>query len=223
MRVALDGPAGAGKSSVAKEVAKRCGYLYVDTGAMYRTIGYYCLKNHIDVHDSDKVVSALPQIQVETKYNSAGEQRMYLNGEDVSEAIRTPEGGMAASAVSALPQVRAFLLQTQRDMAKKYSVVMDGRDIGTVVLPSATVKIFITADSRVRAQRRYKELLQRGEEITYEKVLRDIQRRDYRDSHRRAAPLKQAEDAILLDTSDMDFDTAVKAVKDIIENKAGKD
>lgn len=130
---------------------------------------------------------------------------------------------MAASTVSAYPAVRQFLLETQRSLAKTQSVIMDGRDIGTVVLPSATVKIFITADSGVRAERRYKELLQRGEEITYEKVLRDIQRRDYRDSHRRAAPLKQAEDAVLLDTSDMDFDTAVKAVKDIIENKAGKD
>lgn len=222
MRVALDGPAGAGKSSVAKEVAKRCGYLYVDTGAMYRTIGYYCLKNHIDVHDSDKVVSALPQIQVETKYNSAGEQRMYLNGEDVSEAIRTPEGGMAASAVSALPQVRAFLLQTQRDMAKKYSVVMDGRDIGTVVLPDAECKIYLTADAKLRAKRRALEFEQKGIAFDFEELLKEIVQRDYDDSHRDIAPLKQAEDAYLLDTSNMDFEQSVNAVLQLIKKAEKK-
>ena len=222
MRVALDGPAGAGKSSVAKEVAKRCGYLYVDTGAMYRTIGYYCLKNHIDVHDSDKVVSALPQIQVETKYNSAGEQRMYLNGEDVSEAIRTPEGGMAASAVSALPQVRAFLLQTQRDMAKKDSVVMDGRDIGTVVLPDAECKIYLTADATLRAKRRALEFEQKGIAFDFEELLKEIVQRDYDDSHRDIAPLKQAEDAYLLDTSNMDFEQSVNAVLQLIKKAEKK-
>ena len=222
MRVAWDGPAGAGKSSVAKEVAKRCGYLYVDTGAMYRTIGYYCLKNHIDVHDSDKVVSALPQIQVETKYNSAGEQRMYLNGEDVSEAIRTPEGGMAASAVSALPQVRAFLLQTQRDMAKKYSVVMDGRDIGTVVLPDAECKIYLTADAKLRAKRRALEFEQKGIAFDFEELLKEIVQRDYDDSHRDIAPLKQAEDAYLLDTSNMDFEQSVNAVLQLIKKAEKK-
>ena len=222
MRVALDGPAGAGKSSVAKEVAKRCGYLYVDTGAMYRTIGYYCLKNHIDVHDSDKVVSALPQIQVETKYNSAGEQRMYLNGEDVSEAIRTPEGGMAASAVSALPQVRAFLLQTQRDMAKKYSVVIDGRDIGTVVLPDAECKIYLTADAKLRAKRRALEFEQKGIAFDFDELLKEIVQRDYDDSHRDIAPLKQAEDAYLLDTSNMDFEQSVNAVLQLIKKAEKK-
>ena len=217
MRVALDGPAGAGKSSVAREVAKRCGYVYVDTGAMYRTIGYYCLKNNIDVHDPEGVKEALPHIQVDTRYNQAGEQRMFLNGEDVSEAIRTPEGGMAASAVSAMPPVRAFLLQTQRDMAKKYSVVMDGRDIGTVVLPDAECKIYLTADPVVRAKRRALEFEQKGIAFDFDELLKEIKQRDYDDSHREIAPLKRAEDAYLLDTSDLDFEQSVNAVLQLIQ------
>lgn len=220
--VALDGPGGAGKSTIAKEIAKQKNIVYVDTGAMYRAIGLYMLCNGIDINDSRAVCATLPAVDIKLEYTD-GAQRIILCGKDVSAEIRKNQVSMAASTVSAYPRVRQFLLETQRSLAKTQSVIMDGRDIGTVVLPNATVKIFITADSRVRAQRRYKELLQRGEEITYEKVLRDIQRRDYRDSHRRAAPLKQAEDAVLLDTSDMDFDTAVNAVKDIIENKAGKD
>ena len=220
--VALDGPGGAGKSTIAKEIAKQKNIVYVDTGAMYRAIGLYMLCNGIDINDSQAVCAALPAVDIKLEYTD-GAQRIILCGKDVSAEIRKNEVSMAASTVSAYPVVRQFLLETQRSLAKTQSVIMDGRDIGTVVLPNATVKIFITADSRVRAERRYKELLQRGEEITYEKVLRDIQRRDYRDSHRRAAPLKQAEDAVLLDTSDMDFDTAVKAVKEIIENKAGQD
>lgn len=220
--VALDGPGGAGKSTIAKEIAKQKNIVYVDTGAMYRAIGLYMLCNGININDSRAVCAALPAVDIKLEYTD-GAQRIILCGKDVSAEIRKNEVSMAASTVSAYPPVRQFLLETQRSLAKTQSVIMDGRDIGTVVLPNATVKIFITADSRVRAERRYKELLQRGEKITYEKVLRDIQRRDYRDSHRRAAPLKQAEDAVLLDTSDMDFDTAVKAVKDIIENKAGKD
>lgn len=220
--VALDGPGGAGKSTIAKEIAKQKNIVYVDTGAMYRAIGLYMLCNGIDINDSRAVCAVLPAVDIKLEYTD-GAQRIILCGKDVSAEIRKNQVSMAASTVSAYPRVRQFLLETQRSLAKTQSVIMDGRDIGTVVLPNATVKIFITADSRVRAQRRYKELLQRGEEITYEKVLRDIQRRDYRDSHRRAAPLKQAEDAVLLDTSDMDFDTAVKAVKDIIESKAGKD
>ena len=222
INVAIDGPAGAGKSTVARAAAKELGYIYVDTGALYRAVGVYGLRHGIPTDNGEKISAILPEIKVELNFID-GVQHVFLNGDDVSEEIRLPEASMAASNVSAIPLVRAFLFDLQREIAAKNNCIMDGRDIGTVVLPSATVKIFITADSRVRAQRRYKELLQRGEEITYEKVLRDIQRRDYRDSHRRAAPLKQAEDAILLDTSDMDFDTAVKAVKDIIENKAGKD
>ncbi len=219
--VALDGPGGAGKSTIAKQIAKDKGIVYVDTGAMYRAIALYLLNNGIDVRDKNAVVAALPDIDIQLSYVD-GAQRVILNGTDVSAEIRQNPVSMAASTSSAYQEVRTFLLQQQRDMATKQSVVMDGRDIGTVVLPDARVKIFITASSAVRAERRYKELIEKGDTITYEEVLADIEKRDYQDTHRAAAPLRQAEDAVLLDTSDLDFEQSVNAVKKIIFEKVGE-
>lgn len=217
--VAIDGPSGAGKSTLAKAAAAQLGILYVDTGAIYRSIGYYMFKHDIDPKDAARVISALPSIDVEMGYDEDGLQRMYLNGEDVTKAIRLPEISMYASAVSAIPAVRAFLLDMQRDLAKKQSVIMDGRDIGTVVLPEAKVKIYLTARAEVRAQRRMKELEQRGTPSSYEEVLRQIEERDYADMHREVAPLRQAEDAVLLDTSELDFDESREALLAIIEER----
>lgn len=219
--VALDGPGGAGKSTIAKRIAKEKGIVYVDTGAMYRAIALYMLNNNVDITDKQAVVDALPQVDIQLSYVD-GAQRVILNGTDVSTDIRQNPVSMAASTTSAYQEVRTFLLQAQRDMAKTQSVVMDGRDIGTVVLPDAQVKIFITRSSAVRAERRYKELLEKGRNISYEEVLADIEKRDYQDSHRRAAPLKQADDAVLLDTSDLDFEGSVNAVKKIIFEKVGQ-
>lgn len=216
--VALDGPGGAGKSSIAKEIAKKRNIVYVDTGAMYRAIAFYMLKNGVNIEDKHTVVDNLANIDIKLGYTD-GVQKIYLNGEDVSADIRKNEVSMAASKVSALREVRAFLLDAQRDMAKTQSVVMDGRDIGTIVLPNARVKIYITADSRVRAERRYKELVEKGADISFETVLKDIEDRDYRDIHRDVAPLRQARDAVLLDTSRLDFDRAVQAVEKIIDEK----
>ncbi|MDD6187783.1 MAG: (d)CMP kinase [Oscillospiraceae bacterium] len=216
--VALDGPGGAGKSSIAKEIAKKRNIVYVDTGAMYRAIALYMLKNGVNIEDKHTVVDNLANIDIKLGYTD-GVQKIYLNGEDVSADIRKNEVSMAASKVSALREVRAFLLDAQRDMAKTQSVVMDGRDIGTIVLPNARVKIYITADSRVRAERRYKELVEKGTDISFETVLKDIEDRDYRDIHRDVAPLRQARDAVLLDTSRLDFDRAVQAVEKIIDEK----
>ena len=216
--VALDGPGGAGKSSIAKEIAKKRNIVYVDTGAMYRAIALYMLKNGVNIEDKYTVVDNLANIDIKLGYTD-GVQKIYLNGEDVSADIRKNEVSMAASKVSALREVRAFLLDAQRDMAKTQSVVMDGRDIGTIVLPNARVKIYITADSRVRAERRYKELVEKGADISFETVLKDIEDRDYRDIHRDVAPLRQARDAVLLDTSRLDFDRAVQAVEKIIDEK----
>lgn len=210
--VAIDGPSGAGKSSLAKRLAADLGYVYVDTGAMYRTIGLYAVRQGADLHDAAAVAALLPQIRLDIRLVD-GTQHVYLNGEDVSEAIRAEEIGMAASAVSAHPQVRAFLLQTQRGMADNQNVLMDGRDIGTVVLPNATVKIFLTASPEARAQRRCKELQEKGQSAEYETVLADIRQRDYQDTHREVAPLKQAQDAILVDTSDIDFDQSFAVLK----------
>lgn len=216
--VALDGPGGAGKSSIAKEIAKKRNIVYVDTGAMYRAIALYMLKNGVNIEDKHTVVDNLANIDIKLGYTD-GVQKIYLNGEDVSADIRKNEVSMAASKVSALREVRAFLLDAQRDMANTQSVVMDGRDIGTIVLPNARVKIYITADSRVRAERRYKELVEKGADISFETVLKDIEDRDYRDIHRDVAPLRQARDAVLLDTSRLDFDRAVQAVEKIIDEK----
>ena len=210
--VAIDGPSGAGKSSLAKRLAADLGYVYVDTGAMYRTIGLYAVRQGADLHDAAAVAALLPQIRLDIRLVD-GTQHVYLNGEDVSEAIRAEEIGMAASAVSAHPPVRAFLLETQRGLAANQNVLMDGRDIGTVVLPNATVKIFLTASPEARAQRRCKELQEKGQAAEYDTVLADIRQRDYQDTHRAVAPLKQAEDAILVDTSDIDFDQSFAVLK----------
>lgn len=216
--VAIDGPAGAGKSTLARRLAGELGYIYVDTGAMYRTIGLYALRAGKDPKDNEAVNALLPSIRLRLA-SVEGEQHIYLGDEDVSAAIRTEEAGMAASAVGANPTVRAYLLDTQRNMAKTQNVLMDGRDIGTVVLPNATVKIFLTAAPEARAQRRWKEYRQKGVEVSFEDVLEDVKKRDYQDTHRAAAPLKQAEDAVLLDTSALDFDQSLAAMKKIIEEK----
>ena len=197
--VAIDGPSGAGKSSLAKRLAADMGFTYVDTGAMYRSIGLYVVRQGKDPHDAAAVEALLPQIHLDTKLEE-GTQHFYLNGEDVSSAIRAEEIGMAASAVAAIPAVRTFLLDAQRTLAASRDVLMDGRDIGTVVLPNATVKIFLTASAEARAERRAKELAEKGQPADFATVLADIQQRDYQDSHRAVAPLKQAEDAILVDT-----------------------
>ena len=210
--VAIDGPSGAGKSSLAKRLAADLGYVYVDTGAMYRAIGLYATRQGADLHSAEAVAAQLPAITLDIRLED-GTQHVYLNGEDVSEAIRAEAIGMAASAVSALPPVRAFLLDTQRSLAANQNVLMDGRDIGTVVLPDATVKIFLTASAEARAQRRRKELEEKGQPADYETVLADIRQRDYQDTHREIAPLKQAEDAILVDTSDIDFDQSFALLK----------
>lgn len=210
--VAIDGPAGAGKSTLARRLAADFGYIYVDTGAMFRTIGLYALRAGKDPKDNEAVDALLPNITLEFAFIE-GEQHIYLNGEDVSTAIRTEEVGMAASAVGANPAVRAFLLEMQRDMAKMQNILMDGRDIGTVVLPNATVKIFLTASAEARAQRRAKELAEKGQPADFATVLADIRQRDYQDSHRAVAPLKQADDAILVDTSSIGLQESFDLLK----------
>lgn len=216
--IAIDGPSGSGKSSVAKAVASRLGFLYVDTGAIYRTVGVFAKRNNIDPHDEETLGKNLDKIDIELKWVD-GTQHVFLSGEDVSEEIRTPEMSMYASAVSALGKVRAFLLQMQRDFAKENNVIMDGRDIGTVVLPDADVKIFMFASSEARAKRRYNELVAKGEEVTYEEVLEDMLLRDKNDSSRTLAPCKPAEDAIMLDNSDMSLDVNIEKVLEIINEK----
>ena len=216
--IAIDGPAGAGKSTIAKILANELELIYVDTGALYRTIGYYVLSLGIDTADSEAVVAALPSLTVELKYVD-GVQRVFANGEDVSDLIRTPAISMAASAVSAIPAVRAYLLDTQRSIAASHSVVMDGRDIGTVILPDAKVKIYLSASPEARAQRRYDELQAKGDPATYEEVLADMIKRDYDDMHREIAPLKQAEDAIPVDTSGETLEQSVAKIKDIVYKK----
>ena len=218
--VAIDGPAGAGKSTLARRLAAELGYIYVDTGAMFRTIGLYALRAGKDPKDNEAVNALLPEISLKFAF-IGGEQHIYLNGEDVSTAIRTEGVGMAASAVGANPEVRAFLLGIQWDMAKTQDVLMDGRDIGTVVLPDATVKIFLTASPEARATRRWKEYQQKGVEVSYEEVLADVRQRDYQDTHRAAAPLRQADDAQLLDTSEMNFEQSLEAMKKMIVEKVG--
>ena len=215
--VAIDGPVGAGKSSVARESAKRLGFIYVDTGALYRGVALYSVRKGLikeegkDAEFSEKIAALLSEITVELKIED-GVQRIYLCGEDVSEEIRLPEISMAASAVSAVPAVREFLLGLQRGIAKSNNVLMDGRDIGTVVLPEAQVKIFITASPEIRAKRRYDELVEKGVETTLEQVLNDLNRRDYQDSHRAVAPLKMADGAVLLNTSGLTFEESVESV-----------
>ena len=217
--IAIDGPSGAGKSTLAKSLAAKLGYLYVDTGAVYRTIGYHVFTKEIDPKDETAVSAELPAIQVELTYGKDGLQHMLLNGQDVTKEIRLPEISMYASAVSAHPPVRAFLLEMQRQLARTSNVIMDGRDIGTVVLPDATVKVFLTAAAEARARRRCLELEQRGTPEPFEKVLKEIEERDWNDSHRAVAPLKQAEDAVLLDTTKLNFEQSEEALLKIIEEK----
>lgn len=218
--VAIDGPAGAGKSTIAKRLAKDLGFIYVDTGALYRAIGLYTLRKGVDIHDTEGVIGLLPEITVDIQYVGA-EQHVFLNGEDVNGLIRTESVSMAASAVSAIPEVRTFLLETQRRLAREYSVVMDGRDIGTVILPDAECKIFLTASPEVRARRRYDELVAKGVKAVYEDVLADLKRRDWDDSHRETAPLKLAEDGIEVDTSGLELEQAIAMVKEVVMRKLG--
>ena len=219
--VALDGPAGAGKSSVAKKAAKELDFIYVDTGALYRTIGLAAMRENIEPVASDEVFDLLKRIKVELTLNDKGEQIVLLNGEDVSGQIRTPEASMTASKISAIPEVRAFLLDLQRSMAKTNNVIMDGRDIGTVVLPDAQVKIFLTAAPEARAGRRYKELIEKGMDVKYEDILNDVIERDNFDMNREIAPLKPAEDSVTVDTTELDFDQSVEAVISVINEKTG--
>lgn len=218
INVAIDGPAGAGKSTVARAAAKQLGYIYVDTGALYRAIGVYALRNNIKPNDAEKVADALKDITVELKFIDSV-QHVFLNGDDVSEEIRLPEASMAASNVSAIPAVRAFLFDLQRDIAKKNDIIMDGRDIGTVVLPDAQVKIFLTADDEERAMRRFKELQEKGSTVTFKEVLDDLRQRDYNDSHREIAPLKPAEDSVIVNTTGLSLEGSVDAVLNAIKEK----
>ncbi len=214
--VAIDGPSGAGKSSLARRAAERLGFIYVDTGAIYRTVGLAAARRGVDPEDAEAVAAMLPSLQIEIGHDETGVQRMRLNGEDVSEAIRLPEISAYASRVSALPVVRAFLMDMQRDMARRHSVIMDGRDIGTVVLPDAEVKIFLTASAEARAHRRYLELAEKGIETTEEEVLADINARAVRDTGRAAAPLRRADDAVLLDTTELTLEESLEALCELI-------
>ena len=213
--VAIDGPSGAGKSTLARKAAAILGYLYVDTGAIYRTVALSAVRGGIDPADAQALVPTLEQLDIRLEYGEDGLQHMYLNGEDVSEAIRVHEISQHASTVSAIPAVRAFLLELQRDLARKNNVIMDGRDIGTVVLPQAQVKIFLTASPESRAHRRYLELQQRGQDTQFETVLRDIIKRDEQDTNRPIAPLRQAQDAVLLDTTRLNLEQSLQAILDI--------
>ena len=219
--IAVDGPSGAGKSTLAKAIAAELHIIYVDTGAIYRTIGCYARRRGVDAADTQAVIDLLPQVRIEMRYDDQGLQHMLLQGEDVTEEIRLPEMSLYASAVSAIPEVRTFLLEMQRDFARKSSVIMDGRDIGTVVLPHADVKIFLQADVEVRARRREKELRERGTPRPFAQVLAEMKERDYNDSHRAAAPLRAAEDAVVVDTSDLDFQRSKEALLKIIREKVG--
>lgn len=219
--VAIDGPVGAGKSTIARTAAQRLGFIYCDTGALYRTVGLFCTRDGADLDSPAEIAQRLPKVRLEIRLVD-GLQRVFLNGEDVSEQIRTPEISMAASKVSAVPEVRAALLGMQREIAEKNNVIMDGRDIGTVVLPNAQVKIFLTASAEVRAKRRYDELVKKGESVTFEETLKDVNERDYRDMHRETAPLKRADDAVLADTSSLDFEQSVELVCGIVRGVVEK-
>ena len=217
--IAIDGPAGAGKSTIAKALAKELGYQYVDTGAIYRTVAYFLDLLGISPKDVDGVERYIDELTIDIEYDEEGKQHMLMNGMDVSDEIRTQDISQKASLVSAHAVVREMLLDMQRDVAKKYNVIMDGRDIGTVVLPKATVKIFLTASAEVRAKRRTDELLAKGQKANFQQTLKDIQQRDYQDMNRPIAPLKQAKDAVLLDTSELDIADVIAAMKKIIGEK----
>ena len=216
VNIAIDGPAGAGKSTIAKMVSKELGYIYVDTGALYRTIALYLTEN--DIADEDIDEASLEKADVSLRFID-GAQRVFLGDRDVSDMIRTPEISMAASRTSAIPAVRAYLFETQQKIARENNVIMDGRDIGTVVLPDADVKIFLTASAEERANRRYKELLEKPDCPTYQEILDDIIKRDYQDMHRKTAPLKQAEDAVLVDTTKLNLEESAAAIIKVIKDK----
>ena len=218
--VAIDGPAGAGKSTIARRVARELGYLYVDTGAIYRTVGYHMSLMGIGPKDRDGIERCIDDVNIQIDYQDDGIQHMILNGQDVTELIRTPEMSKMASGVAAQSCVRAYLLDMQRELARTHNVVMDGRDIGTVVLPDATVKVFLTASAEVRADRRFKELTAKGEQVKYEDVYVDIVKRDEQDMNRKIAPLKCADDAEVLDCSQLSIDQVVAEMKAIIRKKA---
>ena len=218
INVAIDGPAGAGKSTVARGAAKELGYIYVDTGALYRTVALAAQRKNI-LGDEEKIADMLSSITVELKFDDNGEQKAYLNSEDVSSLIRTPEISMAASSVSQIPAVREFLLELQRSIARNNNVIMDGRDIGTVVLPNADVKIFLFASPECRAERRYKELIEKGEDVRYEDVLKDVNDRDYQDSHRKIAPLKPTEESVMADTTGKALPESIEMVVSVIKEK----
>ncbi len=223
INIAIDGPGGAGKSTISKAVARKLGIIYVDTGALYRTVGYYAREHGLSVEDvkvSERITPLLDNISIEIKYID-GSQHVILNGEDLGDKIRQPDISMYASAVSSVPNVRAFLLEAQKELARKNSVIMDGRDIGTVILPNADVKIFLTASNEARAKRRYEELVAKGVEVRYEDVLSEMNERDRADSTRAAAPLKAADDAILFDNSGYEFEGSVERVLSIIEERTG--
>ena len=217
--IAIDGPAGAGKSTIARLAAKELGYIYVDTGALYRTIGLAAFRRGLTAEDKEHIIAMLPEIKVALAFNDRQEQIVLLDGEDISGLIRTPEISMMASAVSAIPEVRAYLLDLQRDMAHTNNVIMDGRDIGTVVLPDAKIKIFLSASPECRACRRYDELIEKGMDVKYEDILSDVIARDYADSHRDIAPLKPADDAINVDTSGEDLETSVNKLLGIMRER----
>lgn len=214
--VAIDGPAGAGKSTIAKAVAEKMGFIYVDTGALYRAIGYFVASNGGDTKEENEILPMLLEMNVELKYEN-GVQKVFVNDSDVSEKIRTPEMSMNASNVSAVSEVRTFLLDLQKDIAKKNNVIMDGRDIGTVVLPNANVKIFLTASPQIRAKRRYDELTQKGQKVNLDEILKDIIARDYQDSNREIAPLKQADGAFLVDTSNLTLKESIDYLEKTIK------
>ena len=218
INVAIDGPAGAGKSTISRAAAKELGFIYIDTGALYRTVGLNALRKGADVNDAESVIATLTdELKVELRFID-GEQRMFLNEEDVSDKIRTPEVSSAASITSAVPEVRKYLFDLQKNLAKNNNCIMDGRDIGTVVLPDAKVKIFLTASPEARAQRRYDELIEKGMDVKYDDVLADMIKRDYDDSHRAIAPLKQADDAILADTSGNTLEESIALIIKIIKD-----
>ena len=217
--IAIDGPAGAGKSTIARRLAKELGYYYVDTGAIYRTVAYFLDLLGVSPKDVDGVTRYIDELTVEIEYDEDGKQHMLMNGMDVTNDIRTQDISQKASLVSAHAVVREVLLDMQREVARKHNVIMDGRDIGTVVLPKANVKIFLTASAEIRAERRYKEMLEKGQKANLQQVLKDIQQRDYQDTHREIAPLKMARDSIKVDTSDMYLDQVTVAIKKIVEEK----
>lgn len=218
INIAIDGPAGAGKSTIAKAIAKELGFVYVDTGALYRTAGVFALENGVEISDNENLKHLIEQTKVNIKYVN-GEQKVYCNGEDYSLKIRTPEASMAASDISKIPFIREYLLSLQRDIASENDCIMDGRDIGTVVLPKAQIKIFLTADVKERAKRRYKELLEKGSGISFDEVLEDMKKRDYQDSHRGIAPLKPAEDSVIVDTSELSLEESIEKMLETIKER----